>query len=406
MIKLAKYSFVFILLVFCTSIILAQNSIQIFSRFDYSHDYLEEISKNSVDSLQSTIIISDQILDSYSKGYITAGYDSIVMDSTSLRAYLTYGPQYYWKQLNYIGFENQERELKSIRKKAYVDYSKLQKLFLEILNYEAQRGYPFAQINFSSLEISEDSLITASLDIDKGEYFSFDSIIIKGEPKIKHHYLEKYLEIKKGEKFSIQKVNDIDNKLKNLRFIEQSRPYQLAFSDDKAFLLLYLKDKKANSFNGMIGILPNNKTTGKLLVTGDVNLLLMNSVGIGELFEFRWQKFDPLSQKLNAKLAIPYLFKTQFGVGTKFNIEKIDSSYLNTDFTGKILFGSNSGSGFEIFYRKAGSYILREVTETELSNLSDFSTNLFGVSYRYINADNVINPKKGILFELSSGFGT
>ena len=407
MISIFKYSIVFLFAICISFTLVAQKQVSLFVRNNSISPFELYQSEKNLDSLEIQQYISDNLIDFYSQAYVTAAYDSIVEKADVVQVYFTKGAKYYWSNISYAGFDSYKKiEFQNLSKNRVFDINKLNVFFVEILNSEAELGFPFAEIYLDSIQITQDTMVSARININRGDRYYFDSIIIKGESKIKKHYLEKYLEIKKEDVFSLDKLNSIDKKIKGLLFVEQSRPYQLAFTEDKTDLILYLRDKKANSFNGMIGILPNNKTTGKLLVTGDVNLFLVNSIGAGELFSFRWQKFEALSQKLNTEFSIPYLFKTQFGVGAQFDIEKIDSSYLNTNFIGKIILGSNTGNGFEVFYQKTGSYLLRELIGNEQASLSDYSTNLFGVTYRYTNTNNNYNPRKGLELNLSSGFGT
>ncbi|MDD2636497.1 MAG: ShlB/FhaC/HecB family hemolysin secretion/activation protein [Bacteroidales bacterium] len=367
-----------------------------------------DIKKNTRDSSDLNFILNEYKTEYYAKGYIVAGFDSIVLDTSKILAYFTTGSKFTWQKLEFIlpdEFKNIYQ--KKIIKPKVVDVNNLHKVFRDALTDAANIGYPFANIITNSLIINSDSLIHANLQLNKGEKFYFDSVHVKSNTKIRQHYIESYLEIKKSDVFSIKKINQIDNKLKNLKFIEQTRPFQLAFGDNNADILLYLKKKKSNSFNGMIGILPNNKTTGKLLITGDINLYLLNSIGAGELFSFKWQKYELLSQNLKTEFSLPYLFRSQFGIGAKFNIEKKDSTYVNTDFTGRLIYGSNTANGTEFFFRRKTSYLLGKTDNiTDTTNYLGFSSNLFGLSYRFIKTDNYMSPRSGIILDLSTSFGT
>lgn len=379
--------------------------LEIFVRSDENSEY-QISSKSSVnDSVQLYSKLNSKYLEYMSDAYILAGYDSIIIDSSNVKAYFTSGEQFEWGRIDLIypdslTFNGANRFVKQ----KDINPDELFQNIDDILKEAANQGYPFCELKFDSLDFVE-NLANTTVKILPGQYYVFDSIQIKSDLKIRQHYVETYLDIKKGDPFSIKQVDQIEKKINDLQYVELSRPFQLAFGEDHADLILYLKKKKANSFNGMIGILPNNKTTGKLLITGDVNLFLLNSFGAGELFSFRWQKFEALSQNLNSEFSIPYLFKTRFGVGALFDIEKKDSTYLNTDFTGRIIFGNNTSNGFELFFTRSASFLLNSDSVVN-NNLSDYTTNLFGTSYRYSNTDNYLAPRKGIKLYLSSSFGT
>ncbi len=405
MIKFYKY-FLLVLLLSGLGYLSRAQKLEIFSRTSESNIYSFKSSKLFQDSLQVFNELQTVLQNDIADGYVLAGYDSIIYDSVIVSAYYYKGKQFVWSELrlNTTGINPRLRgTLPDTLDR--MDISKLFEITSSLLNTYADSGYPFAVLELDSLEIV-DNRVSAVLFSIPGDKYVFDSIIIKGEPKIKSNYLRKVIEIKKDDVFSLTKVNKLDKQLKTITFIDQSRPYQLAFADGKTDILLYLKNKKASRFSGLIGILPNNKTTGKILITGDVNLNLLNSVGYGELFMFKWQKFESQSQNLKTEVSVPYLFKSDFGVGVKFDIEKKDSSYLNTDFTGRLLYGSNTGNGFEFFFRRKSSYLLGDSNLAQTYGFDTYSANLYGVNYRFSNTDNIYNPTKGWVLQISSGFGT
>jgi len=398
-------------LLFCSSLFISvtisgQQVLQFFVRKSDNDTYQKE--KPII--LRDTTDLSNQLnsfnLGYISEGYILAGYDSVSIDTTNYNAYFTTYKKYVWNNMQFEGQGEYSKKIKRyFSKDDDVNLAELQNLFDDILQEVSNYGYPFAKIQIDSVTFDENKRLDAIVSLELGDRYFFDSIQVKSDTKIRQHYIETYLDIKNGDVFSISKIDNINDKIKNLNYVEPSRSFQLAFGEKSTDLILYLKKKKANNFNGMIGILPNNKTTGKMLVTGDVDLLLLNSIGAGELFSFRWQKFEAASQNLNSEFSIPYLFKSRFGVGALFDIEKKDSSYLNTEFAGRILFGNNTANGFELFFVRSASYLL-DNDNVNTQGMSDFRTNLFGSSYRYFNVDNFYAPRSGITLKLSSSFGT
>ncbi len=383
-----------------------QQVLQIFLRQNQLSQYQLEIEKKNQDSIALYSQLTNFKLDYLSESYFLAGYDSIVFDSLYCYAYFTSFDKYEFGQIVFAQPQEYTNEyFRLFEGKTISDYSFIKETIYNMLNDAANNGYPFAQFVFDSVKIDINNNIILEANLDLGEKYYFDSLHIKSDSKIRQHYLEEYLDIKSGDVFSIKKTENINSKINKIKYLEFKRPFQLAFGENNVDLLLYLKKKKANNFNGMIGILPNNKTTGKLLITGDVNLLLLNSFGAGELFSFNWQKFEASSQNLNTEFSIPYLFKTKFGLGALFDIEKKDSTYLNTEFTGKILFGSNTANGFEMFFNRTASYIISQ-DATAGGGFKDFKVNLFGGAYRFSYLDNYLAPRKGISLKINTSFGT
>jgi outer membrane protein assembly factor BamA len=405
MINISKYFILLIIFLFLTNKSFSQE-LQIYSRTDNNSEYKLSNSKSFADSISLYNYLKSIIIEHNSDGYIAAGYDSIAKDtSQNIKAFYTKGNKYTWGNLDISEIKNIKRlNIKKLHNKKDVNLYNLSSIYDKVLKYYANNGYPFATIMLDSITV-EDRNINAKIKTDKGEKYYFDTIMIKGEAKIRQYYIEKYLGIKKGDIFTLEKIENIERNLKNLPFISQYRTHDLAFANTKTDIILYLENKKANNFTGILGILPNNTTTGKILLTGDINLYLLNSLGFGELFSFQWQKYETYSQTLNTKISTPYLFKTDFGIELQFNIEKKDTTYLNTDFTGKILIGNNAGNGFEAFYRNISSFILKKAKEIANNNLNDYKTNLFGIGYRFSNLSNSLNPH-GIILNVNSAFGT
>lgn len=365
------------------------------------NEYILESQTKYSDTLEINRFLQNNVSSDLINGFVLAGYDSILYDSVNVKAYYCKGNKFVW---NNISCKNELLIKPKLPKNDESFDSKiLSNEMTRILNYYADNGFPFAVVKLDSIEFDGNS-VKAVIGMEQGTKYFFDSVIIKGTPKIKSYYLSKVLDINAGDVFSMSDISDIDRKIKTVPFIEQSRPYQLAFADDKTDILLYLKNKKASNFSGLLGIMPNNKTTGKLLITGDINLYLLNSAGIGELFLFKWQKYESHSQNLETKISIPYLFKTDFGTGVNFDIEKKDSSYVNTNFMGSFIYGSNTGNGIKMYYRKISSYLLKK--DDINTNLTDFTTNLYGLAYRYLNTDNLFHPRKGWIIDISSEFGS
>ena len=370
---------------------------------DYQHQNYKLADKHTdTDSISVYKILEDKKEELISGAYISAGYDSIKLTDSVYRAYLTRGHKYFWDNLEPDTSFTDIFQKAKINNKP-VDIYRLNKMYENILKYCQNNGYPFARIELDEFYIN-DSLFKAKINVDKGDKYYFDSIIIKGDIDLKYHYLQNYLSLRKGSIFSMRKTDEINRLIGNLAFIEQTRNYELAFIDNKADLVMYLKSKKANQFNGILGILPNNQTTDKILITGDVNLLLNNALGRGELLSFEWQRLEEQSQNLLINGFYPYWFRSRFGTGIEFNMEKRDSSYFSTDLKISLRYFTFADNGFDIFYQSFNSYVLDNKQPD--SDYANIKADLGGLSYKYAKLDNVFNPRRGLSFYISSAMGT
>ncbi len=86
-------------------------------------------------------------------------------------------------------------------------------------------------------------------------------------------------------------------------------------------LNLYVEPKKSSQVNVLIGLLPSNQQleSNKLLVTGEANINLKNSLGSGETIGLNWQQIQVKSPRLNLVYQHPYLFKSPVGLAFNFD---------------------------------------------------------------------------------------
>jgi outer membrane translocation and assembly module TamA len=400
MIKSLKYLIILGLLLMTRIYVSSQNLTIILNDSGEPNSILQ--SQNYSDSLDLHRKLLNFQQKDIANGYFSSGYDSVIRTAELTTAYYSRGEKLFIRSLIISDSTDilAESGAKYKMNKSY-NSDDFTNYMTTILLYFTKKGYPFAGIKPLRVTIENDS-VDAEYYIDTGQYYVFDSIIIKGDAKIKPYYINKVSGLKKGASFSFDDIKSADLQLKTVPFFEQIRSYQLAFGNGKSDLIVYLRDKKAGSFSGILGIAPDNKTTGKLMLTGDLNLNLVNAAGAGEIFLVKWQKFDLRSQKLETEFSIPYLFKSDFGTGVDFDLEKRDTSFINTDFTAKILYGNNTLNGIDVFYRRRNSYLIG----TSGSGFTDFSSDLYGLGFRYFATDDWLYPGKGIILKVNSAFGT
>lgn len=350
------------------------------------------------DSVEVYKKLNEFILAEYNKGFYSAGFDSIVYLTNTTNAFYNSGEKYFIKKIDIntsnSGIRIPEKKIKE------QNFNKLNIFFNKQLNEFTNKSYPFAKVVTESFVIKDDS-ISVKYVFELGDTYIFDSIILKGDAKIKAYYINKILNLKSGEEFNYSKIKKINKNILNETFLEQEQAYQLAFNDNKCDIILYLKNKKASSFSGVLGILPNNTAVKKLLLTGELQLNLINTFSRGELIFLNWQKYSELSQNLDTKFSYPYLFKSDFGMALEFNLEKRDSSWLNTVFTTKILYDNSNSIGFNLFFENKNSILLNNLE----ADFLDIHSKLFGLGFKYITTDKIVGPTNGIILNLNTALG-
>ena len=328
-------------------------------------------------------------------GYIGAFVSNVEKTNQNATVYYNIGNKYTWQNvkpangsielINASGYRAKNTQNK------VVDPNNIYNAYNKVLNYCEQNGYPFASVNFDSISFLPNG-VNAVLTINKGPFITMDSIVVKGDVEKSYYYLSSYLDIKKGEPYNHKKLVNIENRLKELPFIKQTQPYGLLFNAKKAQVYLYLKRKKASRFNGVVGFLPDEET-GKINLTGDLDLNLTNALNRGENIDLKWRSFN-LSQDLDIRLQYPYIFKSPFGVDLALDLYKQDTTFIEVTNSIGLQYLFNGNSYFKAFVKNVSNTVLTE-SEILASNLAESKTRLYGLGLSLSKLNYKYNPQKG-----------
>jgi outer membrane protein assembly factor BamA len=342
------------------------------------------------------------------KGYLASNFDSIIFDTTSVKAFFYLGHKYSFEKLKIRGIpENILRELrltKKIAKGKAISYSDFILLRKKTIEYYENNGYPFASVLIDSISVDNEGL-HGNLMVKQNVFVKIDSIVVKGKPKIARKYLNHYLPVKKGEAYNQKKINDLSSWVDELPYIQVFKPAEVEFRDAKAAIYLYLKNKPANYFNGIIGFASGTEENPDFQITGDLSLKLVNAFKIGEELSIYWDKYSANSQNLKLGFQFPYLFFLPIGIDFRFGLEKHELDYLNTDLFGAVAYSFSAKNLLKVYFAQKNSYLINNEEETSL-NIEEASRFTLGMTFLLDNTDYRLNPRKGFFVEASSGYGT
>lgn len=347
----------------------------------------------------------------YDEGYLSASVDTFVCDSDKCKAYVFSGEKYYFSDYGIVLSDRIREIVPDLKPEnlagSSLSLSKIKNLFEKVVTYCENNGYPFVRTGLQNVSINNDTLF-AELMADPGKWIMFDSLILKGSSKVKTSYMSNYLDIKKGKPYDERKLQYLSKKIADLTFVEEIKPAELDFIEDKTHVYLYLDKKRASQFDGFIGIAPNNTSTSKVLLTGELNLKLVSVINRGEEFSLNWRKLEPLSQDLRVNLVYPYLLSTPFGIDYGFKLFKKDTTYLNLNNKIALRYQFAAGHYLAAFFEAFSSSILGTGNVDDLNELPEFTdikTTSYGVDYSRSALDYRVNPRKGTSFLLGGSFG-
>ena len=376
----------------------------IFKKYSFKKEFRDSIDRKTE--------LTNVLQSLWQDGYISASIDSIKKDTSAINAFLNIGKKYLWVKLkkgnadNALLLEAGYKEKKFISEP--VDYKDIAKLNENILHYCENNGYPFASVKLDSLEFSDSSL-TASLDVSKNKKIEIDSIIMKGRAKLAKIYLYSYIGIKPGDLYDESKVSVISKKIKELQFLRETRPFNIIFNNNKAKIIIYADKKKNSQFDGVLGVAPNSQTTGKLMLTGEANLNLVNSFYRGENIQIDWQKLKAGTQDLKMSFMYPYLLNTPFGADVNFKLYKNDTLYMNLERGLGLRYHFTGNNYIKAFVDNNSSSLLSteqyKYDTLTLPDFADMSSTLYGLELKLQNLDYKLNPRKGFDININGSAG-
>jgi len=372
--------------------------------FSYRRAFTDTIARNmEMKSLLSKL---------FKSGFLEATFQNFTIDSGNLKATLLIGKQWEWASLrngnvdaailSRIGFRERLYDKKPFRP------DQVNQLMEAILDYCENNGYPFASVKLDS--ISEDNQhLEAQLFLQKNKLITIDSLSIKGNAKIAKAYLANYLGFRFPSVYREDLIRKIGTKIRELPFCSETHAPQVIFNGDHAAITLFLQKKNASRFDFVLGVLPN--TNGKLLITGDGQLNLVNPFGRGESVFLNFSQLQSRTTQAIVKADYPYLFNLPFGADGNFSLYKNDSLYIEVKEQIGIKYLFTGVNYFKFFFQNATTSILsfdsvQVIQSKQLPSYLDLRTKYYGSEYKFEKLDYRFNPRRGWNLLVSAQVGT
>ena len=316
-----------LILISLTAFAIAQKNI-------IEYHYLDSIFLNKVESIFKKKNFSDSLsLMKYlqktkeitlSKGFIDFSIDSISYNPPKANVFIHVGRLIDNYVISYDkNFEGILRKVNSAYLEIGIfDINTIELENQKIIKYLENNGYPKAMVKLDSIEITEHSL-TAFLNINRGKQQLYGNVTVSGNFDVSNSFLYGYTDIRPGEAYNSEDVDNVRVSINDLDFASQNDEVQIKSDKNNLDIIIPANKKSNNRFDGILGILPNSETTGKLVLTGELNIFLQNILHSAEQINFQWQKLESTSQKLKIDFDIPYIFNTKLGLLTGIDILKI-----------------------------------------------------------------------------------
>ena len=334
------------------------------------------------------------------KGYAAVSLDSVYVDSMFAKVSIYFGERY---NLDSIRISDEDRKiLESLmlpNQKKPLTFYQYESFQQKMIAYLGNKGYPFARVFIDSVEFRENH-VRGVLKVDRGPLYKIDSVRVYGNAKISNTFLQQYLELPNGSIYQTDKLQRISNRIRELPYVKEEQPWNLTMLGTGSIVNLYLQPKKSSQVNVLVGFLPSNEQSGKLLVTGEANINLKNALGGGETIGVNWQQLQAKSPRLNLMFIQPYMFKSPVGMNVAFDLYKKDSSYVNINMVIGAQYMVSSFQSVSIFLQSLKTNVLTVDTNQvfvtkQLPDLADVGSLNFGILHTINKTDYKFNPRKG-----------
>jgi outer membrane protein assembly factor BamA len=344
----------------------------------------------------------------YENGYWEASIDSTLSEGDSTTLFLHTGPPYQWIYLKNGNIEPTFSQTTGFREKSWIErpfqpeaFYKLQSSFLK---RAGELGFPFARIYLDSLLIFNGN-ISGNLFLEKGPFVQFEDLEVEGNLKLSKKFLARYLGIQESTPYNSTKVLKIKNRLAELPYVKVNHDPVVVFGGTSAKVGLVLDKKEASHFDFIIGVLPQNQETGRLLITGSFTGEMQNQFGLGERIYANYEQLRPETRELNLAFNYPYVLQSPFGVDASFGLYKRDTSYLDINFNVGIQYLLEGGNYVKFFWQEFQSNLLTfdtslVVNQKILPNPLDINRQDLGVELLWNKTDYRFNPRKGFYINL------
>lgn len=360
------------------------------------NDTVSQLS-GQADSIKFYNLIKTEYQKALKNGFVLADVSEIESDSV-FQAQLFTNQKYRWGVFNIDQIPEALLSKIGYRKSQFnhtqINVNELGNLLVKLIEESDYTGYPFAVAKLDSVIITGDH-ISAKVVYAPGLQIKYGTLLLNTY-FVKGHYLESYLDIKKGDLFNSKRISAISKRIDNLPYCKLDSIPIIKFDNKACNVELKISPVKANKLDAMLGLAPNQLDNSKLLATGYVNLELHNLFKSGKRLTFNWRQFGVQSQSLNTSYNHTNLLRSVISLKGEFDLFKQDTTFINRHFFIDIGY-DDANYSINIISSFITSRLLSVTSSTSLDDLSliDFNAQYYGVEFSKNEFDHPVNPRSG-----------
>ncbi len=358
------------------------------------------------DSTTAARWLEDRKMAAWGRGFLAHTAVLLASDSAHWLVCEETGTAYFWRQIDWQMPQDwklpQRKSLQQWQGKA-LDAPKLEAMLQLWLEHAENNGHPFAHWQLAEVRF-DSNRVDAQLKFDPARKVVFDSLRLGGALPLKPWVLARYLQWEEGAAYDHRVVAQINRRLAALPYVGRIETSQLFFYNNKAALNLLVDRRPVSSFDGMLGFFPGTGNNGRLLLTGDLNLLLWSALKRGERISFNWRSLQAGTQDLRTGVQWPFLFRTPVGIDADFRLFRRDSSFIEVQAQAGLAYTFAPGNYLKGYWQQRNYRQLGNTTGGFSGN-GTANGQVYGLEYASQRLDKAYNPYRGWSFLLGAGAG-
>jgi len=263
-----------------------------------------------------------------------------------------------------------------------------------------KKGYSLAKLQLTNLKREKDFL-KADLFFENEKLREVNDIVINGYDKFPEGHKKEIKRRYKNKVFNQETLKKIHDDFEKFQFVNQTKYPEILFTKDTTKVYVYVEKSKPNRFDGFIGF--GNNDNGDLKINGYLDLLLVNSLNVGERFNLYWKSDGNKQTTFNASLELPYIFKSPLGIKGQLNIFKQDSTFQNTQTAIDLGYYFNFNTRVYLGYQSTESNDIQNLIG---SIITDFDNSFITGNFEFtqFKNDDYFFPEKTII-NIKAGTG-
>ena len=362
------------------------------------------VAQSFTDSMAAMQYLYQLLSEDRKNGYLAANIDAIRLQGDTLQINYYKGARYKLGKigldsipktiLNQVGIAENQLHDRTLSPRYIAS------LMDKIIRYAENNGFPFAELRIEDARLEHDSVFYGHLRYYPGSKVLIDSIHIRGDVELNYAFILAYLGLKNRMPYNESALQGISKKLRALNFVSEAAPWHMDFTVYTNNLYIYLKERKSNQINALVGFQPNNNETNRFLWTADVQLVLNNTLGFGEHFAASYKNLQRNSPHLTVTGMLPYIMGSKWAVDANFEYYKRDSLFDKVGVELGLRYQLSENDYIRLDVQQQSNRVPSPDTayvraQKRLPALADIRSRGFGFTYAIDRTDYKFNPSRG-----------